>query len=380
LHESRRRPIADLIGLPFVSGLIGFVGYEIGAMLEPAARGRMSPFALPDMAFGVYDAAILFDRLSRRAFLSNRDAKTGDRLLEAIAAPATAGPRPCFTGLRSNFTAQRYRKAVADVVAKIRDGVFFQANIAQHLSAVSADCSNAFDVFRAVAAGDSQFGAVLNFAEGAVVSASPERFFKCMKGDDETRIIVEPIKGTAKRSAGADDERAAAELLVDPKERAENIMIADLMRSDLSRICCDGSIREGAICELLSTRTVHHLVSRISGSLREGTTAVDALAALFPSGSVTGAPKIEAMRAIAEIEDVGRGPYCGAIGYFDDGGGADFSVAIRTIVLEKNNGGARATFPVGGGVTLRSDPQSEFEETLAKARALLDALGIEAAR
>jgi para-aminobenzoate synthetase component 1 len=153
-------------------------------------------------------------------------------------------------------------------------------------------------------------------------------------------------------------------------------MIADLTRNDLSLVCCDGSLREDAICELTSRAHVHHLVSRISGRLRDDLSAVDVLRAMFPCGSVTGAPKIEAMKAIAELEKGGRGPYCGAIGYIDDGGAADFSVAIRTIVAERSGDGLAAAFSVGGGVTLRSDPEAEFQETLVKARSARQALGL----
>ncbi len=421
-------------GAPFLCGLVGFVGYECGALLEPSAKGPASPFALPDMAFGAYDAAALFDRRARRAFISVRNEKSAARLAEALGSrdpthlvafargpqpflPREAGeaataalrrgsrrgrsgainagaqlfvPPPSasrtpqageekggefFVDLNSNFSADAYRRAVAGAIDMIREGRFFQANLAQQLHAFSPRPVEPFDIFLKIAEGDAPFAALLQYSDGAIISNSPERFFSATPSEQGVRIVAEPVKGTRARGRSVgEDERLAAELMADPKERAENVMIADLARNDLSRVCRDGSIREEAICELSSNGSVHHLVSRISGLLRDDLSSVDVVKALFPCGSVTGAPKVEAMKAIAGFEDRGRGPYCGAIGYIDDRGGADFSVAIRTIILERAGETTRATLPVGGGVTLRSDPQAEYQETLDKARGALAAL------
>jgi len=149
------------------------------------------------------------------------------------------------------------------------------------------------------------------------------------------------------------------------------------MRNDLSRICRDGTVHEDFICKLVSHAAVHHMVSRISGDLRPGLSAVDALKALFPCGSITGAPKVQAMKAIGEVEKRGRGPYCGAIGYMDDRGGAEFSVAIRTAIVTHGGDGAEILIPVGGGVTIRSDPEAEYRETLVKAKTILSALSLD---
>jgi para-aminobenzoate synthetase component 1 len=221
------------------------------------------------------------------------------------------------------------------------------------------------------------YAAFLPGREGAVLSASPELFFRIEPSSGGgARIVAEPIKGTRPRGATPEEDAAlAAALLADPKDRAENVMIADLTRNDLSRICRDGGVREEAICALATHAGVHHLVSRIGGELLDGVDAAAALRALFPCGSITGAPKIEAMRAIAEIEGEGRGPYCGAIGFIDDAGASTFSVAIRTAVAERRSAALRLSLPVGGGVTLRSDSDAEYEETRTKARGLLAALG-----
>ena len=187
------------------------------------------------------------------------------------------------------------------------------------------------------------------------------------------KIVAEPIKGTCKREdAGADDEDLKFALAKSEKDRAENIMIADLMRNDLSKICKDHSIREDAICEVMTLPGVHHLVSRISGDLRSEITIAEIFTALFPSGSVTGAPKIAAMNAIAKTEGVGRGPYCGALGYIDDAGLADFSVGIRLAVAPNDE--RKIYLPVGGGVTRRSDPFNERAETMVKARSAFRAV------
>ncbi len=367
----------SVTGVPapgLMTGLCGFLGYELGASLEPSAAGPAPPFALPDMALGAYDACGVFHRRLGRAFICATNERCADRLKEALGGhEAPQVELPAFSAIQSNFSRDAFEAAVAQTVELIRDGAIFQANIAQHLTLEAQSALAPFDLFRRVAQGDAPFSAFLNFEEGAVVSNSPERFFSIR---EDRRITAEPIKGTRPRGSDATSDRLLAEdLLADPKERAENVMIADLTRNDLSRICKDHSISEDAICELASFSHVHHLVSRISGELREGVTAVGALAALFPCGSITGAPKIEAMKTIADVEGVGRGPYCGAIGYIDDSGVADFSVAIRTMIVE----GARVTLPVGGGITLRSDSAAEYVETLYKAKASLAALGLEIA-
>jgi para-aminobenzoate synthetase component 1 len=389
LHRARRSQNSGVFSWAyslapplFLSGLVGFAGYEMGAALEPSAAGPPSPFRLPDMAFGAYDACALFNRGERRAFIASYTEEAGRRLEEALGiGPAAASPLPAFSGTASNFSERGFESAVAAAIGLIGDGAIFQANLAQQLSVRSDEPVAALSLFRLVAEADAPFAALLQYKEGAIVSNSPERFFKISREAGEWRVLAEPIKGTCERRPedGADCAAAAA-LVADPKERAENIMIADLTRNDLSRISKDGSIREDAICALESYETVHHLVSRVSGALKDGVDAVDALAALFPCGSVTGAPKIEAMKTIAALEGIGRGPYCGAIGYIDDRGAADFSVAIRLMIVDAAAGASRVTIPVGGGVTLRSDPRAEYRETLAKARAALSILGVEADR
>lgn len=373
LHQSRRRP-ATADAPPFVSGIAGFAGYECGAILEPSAPGPAAAGTAPDFAFSAYDGVVCFDRLDRRAFVAAPD----DRAAEAVEAAIGAEPPPTdiaalkFAG--STFSAARYRDAVTDVIGRIADGAVYQANISHRLQFKSDGDIDGLAVFaNAIARSSAPHAAFLNTGGSQIVSLSPERFFSVTREDGRRIIRAEPIKGTRPRgTTPAEDEAQARDLKASVKDRAENVMIADLTRNDLSRICADGSIREEAIAELQSHATVHHLVSKISGALREDVSAADALAALFPCGSITGAPKVEAMRVIAAVEGVGRGPYCGAIGYIDDRGVADFSVAIRTAIVT----GRRVELPVGGGVTLRSDPDAEYQETLDKAAWFLRLAGI----
>lgn len=379
LHAERRR--ADDGGsaaAPLRTGLIGFAGYECGRFVEPSAAGPASPYRIPDFSFGAYDAIAAFDRRKRYAFVSGRTKAAAERLETLLGGDAEKEQvlAHSFAFRGSNFSRDDYRAAVAEVVERIRSGELFQANISQRICAAAHTTIDPYALFRlASATSSAAFGAFLQHGASQILSLSPERFFVVTRnGDARLAIVAEPIKGTRPRGATReDDERLLNELIADPKDRAENIMIADLTRNDLSRICEDHSVREEAICEAATHATVHHLVSRISGVLRRELNAADALAAMFPCGSITGAPKAQAMKVIAEIERSGRGPYCGAIGYIDDRGGADLSVAIRLAIVE----GERMAIPVGGGVTLRSDPQAEHDETLAKARQFLRLVGIE---
>ena len=376
IGKARRSECRLPLDAPFASGMVGYVGYEALARLEPALSPPASPYALPDAQFGVYDAAALLSRHEQRVFISARskDAANGLESVLGLDEPEP-GMTPAFGDLASNFSSAAYEAAVADVIERIRNGDFFQANIAQTLRARSRASFSPLALLRRIAEeSDAFFAALFQYEDGAIVSNSPERFFSLDAGG---RVLSEPIKGTRPRGNDSPEDRTLAdELLSDPKDRAENVMIADLVRNDLSRICENYSIREEAICELMSLSRVHHLVSRIAGRLREECYVGDVFRALFPAGSITGAPKIEAMKAIGEIERQGRGPYCGAFGYIDDSRRADFAVAIRTMIIDAAR--REISIPVGGGVTLRSNPAAEYQETLVKASAALAALGLSA--
>lgn len=252
---------------------------------------------------------------------------------------------------------------------KVRDyilaGDIFQANISQRFSLPKNISS--FDLYSQLRkVNPAPFSAYLNFNEIVIASASPERFLKLENNHVETR----PIKGTRRRGKNPqEDKELAKELLQSKKDHAENTMIVDLMRNDLSRVCENHSIQVPQHCGLESYATVHHLVSVVQGKLKPDTTAIDLLKATFPGGSVTGAPKIRAMEIIAEIEPTQRGPYCGAIGYIGFNGNMDTSITIRTYCIRDDI----ITFQTGGAVVLDSEPEKEYEETFTKANALIKA-------
>jgi len=269
-----------------------------------------------------------------------------------------------------NFTRPKYEQAVKRVIEYILDGDIFQANIAMRFNVALPENFKRFDYYRRLRSiNPAPFAAFFELGEFAIASSSPERFMR-LAGN---RIEARPIKGTRPRGINPAEDAALAKALCESeKDRAENIMIVDLLRNDLSRVCEDGSVDVPALCALESFASVHHLVSTVTGTLRPGLGAVDVLRAAFPGGSITGAPKIRAMQIISEIEPHARGAYCGAIGYIGFDGAMDMNIAIRTVVLEKQ----RAVFHAGGGIVADSVPASEYAECYDKARALLTALGV----
>jgi len=261
-----------------------------------------------------------------------------------------------------------FKDAVRRTIDYIEAGDIYQANITQRFRARLPSGFDRLSLYQALRTRNpATFGAYLDFGATAILSSSPERFLKVAEGRVETR----PIKGTRPRGRGpAEDKALAAELLASAKDRAENLMIVDLLRNDISRVCKIGSVKAPTLFGLESYATVHHLVSVVTGELAEGRSAVDLLRACFPGGSVTGAPKIRAMEIIAELEPTSRGPYCGSIGYLSADGGMDSNIVIRTYCLQ----GQDLTFQVGGGIVADSDPQAEYEESLDKAKALIEVL------
>lgn len=372
---------------PFPGGAAGFFGYGLGRTLEhlpPEER----PFAindqhLPDMALGFYDLVLAFDMVQSRAFIvstglpENKPAarlKRAETRMESMRKRISSLSRPAASipsalpEIASNFTREGYERAVAQVIDYIHAGDIFQANLSQRFEAELGKEDTPYGLYlRLREASPAPFSSFFNFEEGAIVSSSPERFLLCR----ESRVETKPIKGTRKRGVTrAEDERLAAELLASEKDRAENVMIVDLLRNDISRVCEDNSVRVDKLCELESFANVHHLVSTVRGKLSAGKTSTDLLAACFPGGSITGAPKRRAMEIIAELEPTARGPYCGAIGYLGADGSMDSAIAIRTMTVKDR----RVTFQAGGGIVADSEPAAEYEETLAKASDMRRAL------
>lgn len=364
---------------PFQGGALGYVGYEFGGVLEVLPRlGEGSDGA--QMQLGFYDVVVAIDHVRERAWListgwpeqdAGRRAERAERRADAFAAllegsgpqvgkgsAAEGSGRPLRW--QSNFDRPGYQAAVDRVRTFILDGDIFQANIAQRFRAACParfDRLAFYDRLRTVNA--APFAAYLDLGDLVVTSSSPERFLKL----EGTRVETRPIKGTApRRSDPAEDAKALGALLASEKDRAENVMIVDLLRNDLSRVCRPHSVEVPVLCGPESYASVHHLVSVVTGELAPGKGALDLLAAAFPGGSVTGAPKLRAMEIIAALEQVPRGVYCGAIGYLGFDGTMDTNIAIRTVVFRDREASVHA----GGGITLLSDPAAEYDETLAK--------------
>jgi para-aminobenzoate synthetase component 1 len=361
LRSARQRHRHDMIpGLPpFQGGLAGYLTYELGASLE----GVMPPDGIdqPGMVMGLYRWVIAWDRATGECWQIG----PGPGPVSIAEPPSRRAAEPP-TPWRSTFTRPAYETAVQRVRDYILAGDVFQVNLSQRFTAPSAtDLADLYGRLRSRS--PAPFSACFDAGDHAILSISPELFLAL----DGASIETKPIKGTRPRGHTPDeDARLARELEASAKDRAENVMIVDLLRNDLSRVAQPGSVDVPALCALESHPTVHHLVSTVTARLAPGLDAVDLLAATLPGGSITGAPKVRAMEIIRELEPVHRGAYCGAIGYIGARGGLQMSVAIRTMIRR----GAVAHVHAGGGIVLDSDPAMEYEETLHKARALLEAV------
>ena len=381
LAALRRDPIDGIP--PFQGGFAGFLGYEFGGVLERLPPPKADDASIPDAAFGLYDWTVAWDHAAGAAWLvstgldragaasAERARSRADAVLARLAipgAPVMATPSG-GTELRSTFTRPEYLAAVERVREYILAGDVFQVNLSQRFEASFAgDPLALYARLRALT--PAPFAAYVDGGDFHLASASPERFL-LVEGD---RVETRPIKGTRPRGATpALDAALAAELAASAKDRAENVMIVDLLRNDLSRVCRPGSVRATELLALEHHPTVHHLVSTVEGRLGAGPGAPALLRAAFPGGSITGAPKVRAMEIIAELEPAPRGPYCGTLGYLSLTGAMDTSILIRTFVVH----GGRLRFSAGGGIVADSDPAAEYAETLDKARALITAAGAE---
>jgi para-aminobenzoate synthetase component 1 len=319
----------------------------------------------------LYDWLIAWDHLAQKAWIiawtEERLAWVRLRLTSAAIVPSARPPvRPSDVG--SNFTRREYEAAVARIRAYIAAGDVYQVNLAQRFQTSFTDAP--LELYRRLRArSPAPFGTYLALGDMTVASISPERF---LRFDAVTRAAeARPIKGTRPRGATPGEDAALAKALsASEKDRAENVMIVDLLRNDLGKVCRPGSVLVPELFALESHPTVHHLVSTVTGVLANGADAFDLLRAAFPGGSITGAPKIRAMEIIAELERAPRGVYCGAIGYVSATGAMDLNIPIRTVVLQDGV----ASFHAGAGIVWDSDAAAEYDETLAKAQALIDAL------
>ena len=389
---------------PFQGGAAGYLAYDWGAVLECLPSPRYDDLAIPDVVFCIYDWVIAWDHLERCAWvistgLPDAGAEKSQRCVDRLAlvrerlSPTSLSPAvpfslpaassscaehapsypvsdsdiPAGLGLRSSFTHRGYLDALTRVREYIIAGDIFQANLSQRFEAPLT--ASPFALYRRLREiNPAPFAAFLEFGELTVASASPERFLRL---DSARGVEARPIKGTRPRGVyPAHDAALGRALQESVKDRAENLMIVDLMRNDLSRVSLPGSVRVPELFALERYATVHHLVSTVTGTLEPGRDAIDLLCATFPGGSITGAPKVRAMEIIAELEPSRRGVYCGSIGYLSLTGVMDTSIVIRT--YQAVNG--QVYFSAGGGIVADSDPEQEYRETFDKARALIRAL------
>jgi para-aminobenzoate synthetase component 1 len=398
-----RTPIVPADAPPFLGGLVGFLGYDLGAVFERLPSIAPSDQDLPPLRLALHDWVVAWDRRTGHAWLGGR-ALDGDgrrlarRLDDAharLTQPSWRGSGPQATAADGKAAARdanldpergplRFRSGLDRAafqagVERIRDhvarGDIYQANLSRRLE--TEFDGDPWPLYRRLRTGDpSLFSAYLALGPGqlsgrprAILSASPEPFLSV---DAEGFVTTDPIKGTRPRGRDrAEDRELACELLGSAKDRAENVMIVDVLRNDLGRVCRPGSVRVPRLCRLERTAAVQHLVSTVTGVLAEGRDAFDLLAASFPGGSITGAPKIRAMQILEGLEPVRRGPYTGALGWIGPDGAMQTSILIRSFVAD----GRRLTLHVGGGITWKSDPAAEWDETVVKARGPLQAIG-----
>jgi para-aminobenzoate synthetase component I len=363
-----------------VGAAIGYFGYELKNVVERLPSNAVDDLGLPHCWFGFYDNLLVFNHNARQIFQVGRAVPARRR-------PTTADVRrrsPDRADLRSNFTRDSYRAMVLRAKQYIAAGDIYQVNLSQRFQCdVDASPSEVYLALRE--SNPAPYGVYLDIGEAQILSTSPE----CFLNIHDRHVITRPIKGTRPRGKTAtEDVRVAAELLASPKDNAELVMITDLERNDLGRVCEFGSVRVKELVRVESYATVHHLVSTVEGTLRHDVSHVDCVRACFPGGSITGAPKIRAMEIIDELEPHARGVYTGAIGFLGFNGLTHLNIAIRTVVYRAGGTGLPAvasakaavpacgqlTFHSGGGIVSDSEPDAEYDETFAKAKGILNAI------
>jgi anthranilate synthase component I len=399
IHALRAVRLSELP--PFVGGAIGYAGYDVVRYSECLPNAPQDDRGLPDLSFAFYDRMVIFDNITKTvvvismARVEDADLRTAyddacrrvDETVSQLAAPSadlapvdinTAGD-PAIK-YKSNFTQASFEDAVNKCVEYIRAGDIFQVVISQRLEVAIE--SHPFEIYRTLrVVNPSPFMFYLKTPSVTLVGSSPEVMVRVVDG----KVTVRPLAGTRRRGQSeADDRRLAEELLADPKERAEHVMLVDLGRNDVGRVARYGSVELTDVMTIERYSHVMHITSNVTGMLADGKDAFDALRACLPAGTVSGAPKVRAMEVIDELEPHRRGPYAGAVGYFDYSGNMDTCIALRTIVIPqaaaKSHGiepGLRIAYlQAGAGIVADSQPKLEWQETLNKARGLLKAIEI----
>ena len=380
---SRYRPV-EIEGLPrFFGGLVGYMGYDMVRFFEPIQEAKKEGLGLPDFFFMLTDTMLIFDSLRQKIqVLSNahiedkspaeayREAELKiEEIIAKLRAPLVLGntvPSGKSNGVRSNFTKPDFLRSVEKSKEYVMAGDVVQVVLSQRFEQDSA--VDPFDVYRALRViNPSPYMYYLDIGEARIVGSSPEILVRLEDG----RIVLRPIAGTRKRGATeAADKALEDELKEDPKEVAEHIMLVDLGRNDVGRVAKIGSVRVSELMTVERYSHVMHLVSNVEGELREGLDAFDVLAACFPAGTVSGAPKVRAMEIIEELEPTRRGPYAGSVGYFSYSGNMDTCITIRTLIVKDG----KVYVQAGAGIVADSDPEREYVETLNKAKGMMKAV------
>ena len=362
--------------LPFSGGLIGYFGYEWGAQLENVATAVARGVDLPDCWLGLYDTIVTYDHIEKRAWIVAPTEEVAETLAEELYQHRRYQRNNIFDGSTpqtneyiSNFNREKYLQAVRQVQRYLKAGDCYQVNLSQQFAAPARETP--WEIYQRLAAlSPAPYGAYLHAGPYTILSSSPECL---LEAKPDGTLITRPIKGTRARGATPEaDETLKQELLSSAKDHAELLMITDLERNDLGKVCAPGTVKTLKLTQLESYAQVHHLVSTIEGKRLPEKDIVDCLTALLPGGSITGAPKIRAMQIIHELESVRRDVYTGAIGWIGPQQTAHLNIAIRTITVQNAN----AYFSAGGGIVIDSDPESEYAETFAKAKGMMEALGL----
>lgn len=354
--------------LPFSCGWLGYFSYDAGRLFEDLPCQAEDDLPLPWVRLGYYTWSLVSDHQSQTTWLSGYFSdQQAEELAQKLTSPEPEESFKLESGFTSNMSAASYQQKFAQVQALLEAGDCYQINLAQRFSATFQGSSHAiWKALRQQIA--APFSAFLDFGDQQLLSLSPERF---VQSSADGRVETKPIKGTRPRGKTPKQDAAyKQELLNSSKDRAENLMIVDLLRNDLGRVCQAGSIGVPDLFTLESYTNVHHLVSRVTGQLASGQQPLDLLKAAFPGGSITGAPKLRAMQIIEELEPCRRSAYCGSIGYIDQSGRMDFNIAIRTFIAAKN----QLHVWGGGGLVADSDVNEEYAETLHKVARLIRVL------
>jgi para-aminobenzoate synthetase component 1 len=373
-YLKQNKTIDNELKLPFIGGAIGYFSYDLGRSLEKIPISSENDLDLPDLKVGIYTWAIIVDHKIKKSVLVGdkndlRTRREWNDLIRFVTDKNSLKKRQKFNVLSevtSNMSKADYSDSFAKIKSYIREGDCYQVNLAQRFNAtVQGNPWEAYQMLRRI--NPSPFSAYLNYQDFQILSNSPERFLSV----HDQMVQTKPIKGTRPRSENNEiDDALMRELINSKKDQAENVMIVDLLRNDISKNCELGSVKVPKLFDIESYPNVHHMVSTITGKLRDNRSAIDLLRGSFPGGSITGAPKVRSMQIIEELEPHRRGIYCGSIGYISNDGNMDTNIAIRTI-LHKNQ---KMYFYAGGGIVYDSDAEAEYQETFDKAAAMMKVL------